>query len=284
LSDRSPDRSPDRQPDKQPDKQPDRPPGKPPLLTVTIQHLLGAVSLDLSFALTEPWTVLFGPSGSGKTTVLRAIAGFIKPDTALIADSKTTFVDRASNLFLPAHLRPVRTAAQTARLFPQMTVRGNAMYGNGWTSRPADAMQIVGETLGLFHLDDLADRMPHELSGGERQRASVARAVVSAITFAGPGKALLLLDEPFSGLDYALRDDLLASLREWLRLLNTPVLSVTHDVGEAFQLSAEVIRIANGRVVQQGPVGQVLSEERQRLMTQLTVLPDGPPARRAVTS
>ena len=97
----------------------------------------------------------------------------------------------------------------------------------------------------------------------------MARAVVSAVTFRSPGTAVLLLDEPFSGLDTAVRDELLAELMGWLVRWKTPVLSVTHDVGEAFQLGAEVIRIADGKTVQQGPVGEVLNEERRRLMEQL---------------
>ena len=97
----------------------------------------------------------------------------------------------------------------------------------------------------------------------------MARAVVSAITYGQPGAALLLLDEPFSGLDYAMRDELVDSLKEYLVRWKTPVLSVTHDVGEAFQLGAEVIRIAEGEVVQQGPVIDVLGDERRRLMGQL---------------
>ncbi len=121
---------------------------------------------------------------------------------------------------------------------------------------------VVEEMLRLFRLEDLADRMPRDLSGGEKQRASVVRAVISAITFDGPGTALLLLDEPFSGLDNAMRDDLLVDLRECLGRWKMPVLSVTHDVGEAFQLGAEVIKIGDGRVIQQGPVATVLAEER----------------------
>jgi molybdate transport system ATP-binding protein len=241
------------------------------LLTVSMEHRVGAVSLDVTFALTEPWTVLFGPSGSGKTTVLRAIAGFVHPDAGSIARGDAVLVDRASGVFVPAHLRPVRSAAQTARLFPNMTVRANAIYGMGWGARPDDARKIVDEIMRLFRLQGLMDRRPHELSGGERQRVSVARAVISAITYEGSGAALLLLDEPFSGLDYAMRYVLVDGLRECLVRWKTPVLSVTHDVGEAFQLGAEVIRIAEGKIVQQGPVIDVLGEERRRLMGQLRV-------------
>jgi molybdate transport system ATP-binding protein len=235
-----------------------------------MKHRVGALALDVSFVLTAPWTVLFGPSGSGKTTVLRAIAGFVRPDDGLIMREADVLLDSAAKVFVPAHQRPVRSAAQTARLFPHMTVRRNAIYGSGWPSKPLDAREIVEEVMALFRLKDLMGRMPGELSGGERQRTSVARAVISAVTFPGPGTALLLLDEPFTGLDNALRDNLLAELPAWLRRWKIPVLSVTHDVGEAFQLQAEVVKIADGRVVQQGPVNEVLAEERLRLMGHLS--------------
>lgn len=234
-------------------------------------HRVGTLALDVDFALGEPWTVLFGPSGSGKTTVLRAIAGFVRPDSGLIVRGTNVLVDRSvdRSVFVPAHERPVRSAGQMARLFPHMCVRENVLYGSGWASKPAEARDVANQLLELFRLRELAERMPRDLSGGERQRVSVARAVLSAITFPGPGAALLLLDEPFSGLDVALRDEMLVALRERLLEWKIPVLSVTHDVGEAFQLNAEVIKIADGCVVRQGPVGDVLAEERRRLMEQL---------------
>ena len=97
----------------------------------------------------------------------------------------------------------------------------------------------------------------------------MARAVVSAVTFDGPGRALLLLDEPFSGLDAVMRDELAMALREYLARWKVPVLSVSHDVGEAFLLEAEVIRMAEGKVVDQGPVEVVLRGERERLLAGL---------------
>jgi molybdate transport system ATP-binding protein len=150
-----------------------------------------------------------------------------------------------------------------------MTVRSNAVYGLGWSTKPDDAKNVVDETMNLFRLHDLLDRKPHELSGGEKQRVSVARTVISAVTYEGPSPALLLLDEPFSGLDYAMRDELVGGLREYLMRRKISVLSVTHDVGEAFQLDAEVIKIADGKAVQQGPVSDALKDERFRLMSQL---------------
>jgi molybdate transport system ATP-binding protein len=244
--------------------------------TVSIKHRVGSIALDVSFSPTDPWTVLFGPSGCGKTTILRMIAGFVRPYAGRIVLGDAVLMDSAAKVFLPAHRRPIRSAGQTPRLFPNMTVRKNAVYGVGQSSKPHDVVKIAEEVLGLFRLQDLIDRMPRDLSGGERQRACVARAVVSAVTFDGPGRPLLLLDEPFAGLDASLRDDLLAGLREWLKHRTIPVLSVTHDVGEAFQLGADVIKIADGRVAQQGQASEVLAEERRRLMAQLNVTKGSP--------
>ena len=246
------------------------------LLTVQIEHRLGALPLDAKFSLTQPWTVLFGPSGSGKTTILRSIAGFLEPDSGQILSGRKVLFDSAAKVFVAPYHRPVRSAGQTARLFPHRTVRWNLVYGNGWVSKPADAMGIAEELMSSFGLKEFADRMPGRLSGGEQRRALVARAVVSAITFEGLEKPLLLLDEPFSGLDIAARDELLIELSAWLTRWKIPVLSVTHNLGEAFQLNAEVIKIAEGRVVQQGPVAEVLAEERERLLKQLSASKGSP--------
>lgn len=240
------------------------------LLTVEMKHRIGAVALDVEFALAQPWTVLFGPSGSGKTTVLRTIAGFLKPDEGRIEYGDALFFDSSTKSFAPPHLRPVRSAGQSARLFPHMTVLRNVLYGSGWTSKPHDALDITQQVLSSFQVSNYADRMPRELSGGEAQRASVARALVSAITFDGLTKPLLLLDEPLSGLDGTTRDVMIAALKQWTERWKIPVLSVTHDIGEAHQLGAEIVKIGEGRVVEQGPVTQVLAQERTRLLNQLS--------------
>jgi molybdate transport system ATP-binding protein len=120
-----------------------------------------------------------------------------------------------------------------------------------------DGMDRSDQLLERFALDGLDHKLPEELSGGQRQMVSVVKAAV------GARGRILLLDEPFAGLDAKVRDELIVNLRSWLG--NTPVVSVTHDVGEAFLLGAEVVRIAEGRVVAQGPVREVLAEERKRL-------------------
>jgi molybdate transport system ATP-binding protein len=241
------------------------------LLALQIEHRVGSLALEIAFELTQPWTVLFGPSGSGKTTVLRAIAGFVKPEAGRIVYGAQVLSDRGSGVFVSPHARPVRSAGQAALLFPHMTVAENVLFGSGWRAKPAEGRKIVAEVMAMFRIEGLAERRPYELSGGERERVSGARALVSATTLQGSQKALLLLDEPFSGLDAPVRDRLLIDLKAWVMRWEIPVLSVTHDVGEAFQLGAEVIRIAGGRVVAQGPVAVVLAEERLRLIAQLGV-------------
>ncbi len=222
---------------------------------------MGALRLDISLMLDASWTVLFGSSGSGKTTVLRTVAGFVRPDQGRIVLGGRTLVDTEQGVFVPAHRREVRSAGQAARLFRGMTVRGNLEYGASG--------RALDEAVGLFRLEGLVEKRPDALSGGERQRVSVARAVASAVS---GGAGWLLLDEPFGGLDFALRDAVAVELRDWLAARGVPVLSVTHDVGEAFLLGAKVVRIAEGRVVAQGSVAEVLAGERERLLGQLRLV------------
>jgi molybdate transport system ATP-binding protein len=245
-----------------------------PHLNVRIQHRLGALQLDVAFTLTQPWTVLFGPSGSGKTTVLRAIAGFVRPDAGSIVSCfygrEFVMTDTARKIFVKPHERNVRVAGQGAALFPHLTVRENIAFGARSPTKGTTAASIVQEAITRFQLHALAAKFPSMLSGGERQRVAIARAATAAVSL-GQG-SILLLDEPFTGQDVRLRDELIEELRGWLAFMERPVLSVTHDVGETFQLGTEVIKIADGRVVQQGPVAEVLAEDRDRLLDQLNAL------------
>jgi molybdate transport system ATP-binding protein len=175
--------------------------------------------------------------------------------------------DTAARVFLKPHERLVRTAGQGAALFPHLSVRRNIVFGAQAQSGGAGADAIVDEAIERFRLQELTRKVPSMLSGGERQRVAIARAATAAVS-AGSG-CVLLLDEPFTGQDVPLRDELIEELRGWLVPRRTPVLSVTHDAGEAFLLGAEVVKIAEGRVVQQGPVGEVLAAERARLLEQL---------------
>jgi molybdate transport system ATP-binding protein len=243
---------------------------------VQIQHTLGALKIDVEFDLTQPWTLLFGPSGSGKTTILRSIAGLLRPDRGRIVcttipgtthPQAETLLDTVGGGFVPAHQRRIALAAQQPRLFPHLTALENILYGTHsrrHNNSLSDFVQTGKDALIDFGLEHVSGRLPKQLSGGEAQRVNLARAM------AAKGSLLLLFDEPFTGMDSGRRDQLLPLLRERLAKICVPVLSVTHDVAEAFQLGAEVIKIADGRVVQQGPVEVVLAEERERLLRQLS--------------
>ena len=250
-----------------------------PQLEVHLRHRIGTLTLVVDFALTQGWTILFGPSGSGKTTILRAIAGLLRPDWARILIAgidgqdrarKGAYVDTDARRFVPSHQRHVPLAAQSASLFPNMTVRRQVAYGMSLAPAVADAGSLLKQgddkteaILALFRIQRLADKLPGALSGGEAQRVNLARATASA-------SRLLLLDEPFTGLDLALRSELMQALRAYAARENLCVLSVTHDIAEAFQLDAEIIKLSDGRIVQRGPAATVLADERARLLQQLT--------------
>jgi molybdate transport system ATP-binding protein len=240
------------------------------VLAVRLKHRMGALSLDVTFETTKPWTVLFGPSGSGKTTVLRAIAGFVHPNEGLIKIGGEVVFESSTRASVPAYLRPVRSAAQVARLFPHKTVLENILYGYGRASSTKKALDIAQEAMAAFRLHGLGDRLPRDLSGGEAQRVSVSRALVSASAFDGLRPPLLLLDEPLTGLDRAMRDEIIVELVRWTGQWKIPVLSVTHNIGETFQFGADVVKIDNGKVVEHGPARTVLAKERDRLLTQLS--------------
>lgn len=244
-------------------------------LTVELRHQIGALQLDVAFRLSKPWTILFGPSGSGKTTILRAIAGLVQPSFGRIVSyprevsttrSGDVFVDTDAGICVPTRRRGMPLASQSSSLFPHMNVMENLNFGYPYVSGSAEQDHreaLRREMPALFHIEDQLEKMPHQLSGGEARRVNLARAVMAR------NCRVLLLDEPFTGLDAPLRDSLIANVFAWQERYRQPILSVTHDVAEAFQLGAEVIKIDDGKVVEQGPVEVVLAEERKRLLAQL---------------
>ena len=218
----------------------------------------GYLSISVSAALTAPWTVLFGPSGSGKSTLLRALAG-LTPNLHVTFDRHHPTSGAWTSLqLLPTQQRNLAYDPQGAPLLPHLSVLDNLRFPE--TLRAGrSAPSLVPEITDMLQLSPLLNKRPHQLSGGERQRISLARAL------AVPGAKLLLLDEPFAGLDRTLRDQLLPPLRAYLSARNLPVLSVTHDADEALLLEADVLRLDCGRLTAQGHAHEVLADEITRL-------------------
>lgn len=185
--------------------------------------------------------VVLGPSGCGKTTVLRLIAGLERPDAGEISLNGRQVAADGRNL-VPPHLRQLGFVFQDLALWPHLTVRENLDFVMGAVGvARAERAVRAREVLALVRVDALAGRYPHELSGGEQQRAALARAL------AGRPK-LLLLDEPFSGLDPELRVTLREELRALQRELQLTSMYVTHDRQDAATLADRIFEMKRGRL------------------------------------
>ena len=194
-------------------------------------------------------TALFGPSGCGKTTILRAVAGLVRPETARIDWQDECWTDTQRGLHMPPQRRRVGFLFQDYALFPHMTVEQNIGYG---LPHNADRRRAVGEIMDRFQLSGMNRRRTYQLSGGQQQRVALARAVVRR-------PRLLLLDEPLSALDVNTRQQVRRELRDLLTTANMPALIVTHDPLEAMALADRVVVMKAGAIRQQGRVEDVFS-------------------------
>jgi molybdate transport system ATP-binding protein len=189
---------------------------------------LGTFTLDLSLEVGVGVTTLFGPSGSGKTSTLRAISGL------LALDAGTVRLNDASWDSLPPERREVGYVFQSSALFPHLTVEQNIAFG-------ARSPQDTARWIQRLRLGDAAARKPVTLSGGEAQRVALARALARS-------PRVLLLDEPFSSLDTALRDELVAELKELVEAEQLVTLLVTHAREEAERLGGKFLHLVAGRI------------------------------------
>lgn len=193
-------------------------------------------------------TALLGPSGCGKTTMLRCLAGLERPDAGSIRFAGEAWFDASAPVCLSPQRRRVGYLCQDYALFPHLSVADNIGYGLPRAGRS----QLVAAMLERFALTGLDRRYPHEISGGQQQRVALARTVVRK-------PRLILLDEPLSALDSLTRDQLRRELRHMLTKLAVPVVVVTHDRIEAITLADHVVVLADGGVLQAGPVEDVFS-------------------------
>ncbi len=190
---------------------------------------------------------VLGPSGCGKTTLLRLIAGFLRPEAGTIAIAGQTVTgDRA---WVPSQRRRVGYVAQEGALFPHLDVAANVAFGLPRAQRRARSR--VRELLALVELDeDLMDRYPHQLSGGQQQRVALARTLA-------PRPSLVLLDEPFAALDAHLRVQTGRAVLRALRAAEATAILVTHDQAEALSLTDAVAVMRDGRIAQVGAPANV---------------------------
>jgi thiamine transport system ATP-binding protein len=174
---------------------------------------------------------LVGPSGSGKSTLLRVIAGLLRPDAGTISWDG----DDVTNV--APYRRRIGLVFQDEQLFPHLDVAGNIGFGPRMARWPRRRIaERTGELLHLVRLDGFGARSIHELSGGEAKRVALARALATS-------PRVLLLDEPLTGLDRQLHDELVVELSAILRSINTTAIHVTHDLDEATAFADRVVTL-----------------------------------------
>lgn len=189
---------------------------------------------------------IMGPSGCGKTSLLEAIAGLRRRARGRLVVAEEVLQDSDAAVRLPPERRRIGYVPQSAALFPHLTVLENVRFGAPGQTAPGES------AIEALEIGPLLARYPASLSGGERQRVSIARALASS-------PRLLLLDEPLAAVDVALRERILPYLLRIRDHWQTPMLYVTHNVGEAVALADEVLLLRNGTVETQGTPLSLLS-------------------------
>lgn len=192
---------------------------------------------------------LVGPSGSGKSSILRAIAGILRPANGSVSVNGETWFDALSGIHLPTHKRGFGMVFQSYALFPHNTALGNVMSAMGHLP-PVRREARARELMELMHLAGLERRRPAELSGGQQQRVAVARALAR-------DPKVLLLDEPFSAVDRNTRQRLYREIVQLREVLKMPVVLVTHDLDEAAMLADRMTVLHRGRTLQTGTPEEV---------------------------
>jgi ABC-type sulfate/molybdate transport systems ATPase subunit len=226
------------------------------MATLSVEQIvvpLRAFSLRLTLAV-DSTVALVGPSGAGKTTVLRAIAGLVRPHSGRIASGDEVWFEAARDISLPPDSRRVGLVFQDYALFPHLTVRQNIEYAR---------RHRADDYLERFSIRDLEHARPNDLSGGERQRVALARALAR-------DPEVLLLDEPLSALDAHTKARVRSELNDVLRGLGIPVLLVTHDFEDAAALADRVGVVVDGELRQIGSPGDLVAQPSDPFVASFT--------------
>ncbi|RUT73603.1 molybdenum ABC transporter ATP-binding protein [Ancylomarina longa] len=222
-------------------------------LSAKLKRTKGNFTLNVEVNFRKGITGIYGPSGAGKTTLLHLISGLEYPDEGNISIAEEVIVDSQNKIWTPSRKRKIGYVFQEGRLFPHMTVRKNLLFGTIFQSKDKPLIAF-DEVLHLLELEPLVDKRPSQLSGGEKQRVAIGRALLSA-------PKLLLMDEPFSSLDMALRRQIIPYLIKINQQLNIPMLVVSHDLPDLLSLTRELFLLKNGSVLGHGKYMELIEKE-----------------------
>ena len=225
--------------------------------SVHVQARLEQRDVEFDFSLEDGKVLaVLGPNGAGKSSLLLLIAGLLRPDGGRIALGDRVVTDTRAGVFVPPHDRGVAMLSQQALLFPHMTVAANVAFAPRCKGHSrSDSRATAQRWLEAVDAAAFAARRPAQLSGGQAQRVAVARALAAE-------PQVLLLDEPMAALDVTAAPALRRLLRDILRGSHRTAVIVTHDLLDALAIADEVIVVDGGRIVESGPVRQVLASPR----------------------
>ncbi|OGP27041.1 MAG: hypothetical protein A2022_11445 [Deltaproteobacteria bacterium GWF2_42_12] len=225
-------------------------------LSFQVKKHLRRFSIDVGFSTEEELTVLFGPSGAGKSLLLNVLSGIARPDSGFVKINDIEVFNSTTGINIPIRERRIGYLFQDYALFPHMTVFENIAYGINHLSKNRMKAKVE-ELIALMRLIGFEDRLPKELSGGQKQRTALARTLATE-------PRILFLDEPFSALDYQVREKLRADLSLIHQRYPMTTIFVTHDLEEAFVMGEKIAIINNGRLEQFGTKDEVFYKPKTR--------------------
>lgn len=211
------------------------------MLKCDFQYQQADFGLNIKLEMSQQLLGIVGASGSGKSTLLKNIVGVLKPDQGYIQFNQQDLTNIEKQINIPMHQRKIALVFQNALLFPHMNVQQNLCYAEKLISK-ADRKFQFEDIVELLELKPLIYRKAHQLSGGEAQRVSIGRALLSSPN-------LLLLDEPLTGLDQQLKQQILPFLKRMKDELNLPMIYVTHHLEELAYLEAETVPLKQGTLI-----------------------------------
>jgi molybdate transport system ATP-binding protein len=221
-------------------------------LEVDITLRQGRFVLSSAFAFHGSALGLFGPSGSGKSTLMRIVSGLTRPDCGQIRLNGEILFDSLSKVWVPAHERRIGVVFQDARLFPHRTTAQNLRAG---MMEEQTGLFSFAHIVDLLEIEPLLGRPVNNLSGGEKQRIALGRALLAH-------PRLLLLDEPLSGLDAGLKDQILPFLKRINTDLHLPCIMVSHSLPEIAQITDQILMVNNGCISGPAPVAELVLDKQ----------------------